>query len=117
MTVFAFAPLSRTLPYWPTELFGEPGGLLDEIGVTDFDVVADDSQLKFTGTVAWLRELEFKLPALNSVSVALLSTSSFTQIPFAVRVAPDFELRLTQLNASVRLRTDFLRPVKQQGSK
>lgn len=111
MTVFAFAPLSRTLPYWPKELFGEPGGLLDEIGITDFEVSADDTAIKCTGTVAWLQEIEFKLPALDAVSIAFLSTSGFTQLDFALQFKPDFELRLIDLKAALRLRTGFLRPV------
>jgi len=116
MTAFAFAPLSRTLPYWPKELFGDPGGLLDEIGITDFQVSSDDAELKFTGTVAWLEEIELKLPALETVSVALLSTGGFTQIPFELQVVPQFKLRLTDLTASIRLRSDFLRPVTRQGA-
>lgn len=115
--MFAFAPLSRTLPYWPKELFGEPGGLLDEIGITDFAVVTDDdTQLQFEGTLAWLREIELKLPSLDAVSIALLSTSGFTQIDFALRVAPTFELTLKNLNAAIRLRVGFLRPVKKDSA-
>lgn len=115
--MFAFAPLSRTLPYWPSSLFGDPGGLLDEIGITDFDILSDDTQLKFKGTLAWLREIELKLPALDSVSLALLSTDDFTQIPFELQVDPQFELRLTDLAASVRIRSNLLRAVKLQGAK
>jgi hypothetical protein len=117
MNVFAFAPLIRTLPYWPKELFGDPGGLLDEIGLTDFTVLTDDTELKFKGTVAWLREIEFKLPALDAVSIALLSADGFTQIPFELQLAPQFELRLIDLHASIRIRSEFLRPVKQEGTK
>jgi hypothetical protein len=117
MTGFAFVPLSRTLPYWPTELFGEPGGLLDEIGVTDFDVISDDTQLKFKGTVAWLEEIELKLSTLDAVSIALLSTDEFTQVPFELQVDPQFELRLKQLHASIRLRSAFLKAVKQDKGK
>ncbi|HEX8076303.1 MAG TPA: hypothetical protein VF511_00700, partial [Chthoniobacterales bacterium] len=115
--MFAFAPLSRTLTYWPKELFGDPGGLLDEIGVTDFQILSDEAELKFAGTVAWLEEIELKLPAVDAVSIALLSTDGFTQIPFELQVAPEFELRLVGLHAGIRLRSDFLRPVKQEGNK
>ncbi|HTG35306.1 MAG TPA: hypothetical protein VLB76_20490 [Thermoanaerobaculia bacterium] len=112
MTAFAFAPLSRTLSYWPKELFGDPGGLLDEIGVTDFKVLTDDdTQAELTGTVAWLREIELKLPSLDAISVAFLSTSGFTQLDFKVRLAPDFQLTLINLKAAIRLRSGFLRPV------
>lgn len=114
--MFSFAPLSRTLPYWPKELFGEPGGLLDEIGVTDFQVAADDTELRFTGTVAWLREIELKLPALDAVSIALLSTGGFTQVNFALRLRPDFELRLVNLKAALRVRSAFLKPVHKDGA-
>src|SRR3954447_9555295 len=111
MTAFAFAPLSRTLPYWPKEIFGEPGGLLDEIGVIDFKVLTDDdTQVEFTGTIAWLREIELKLPALDAVSIAFLSTSGFTQLDFRLQLAPDFELTLVDLKVAIRLRSGFLRP-------
>src|SRR2546423_11322016 len=111
MSVFAFAPLSRTLPYWPKELFGDTGGLLDEIGVIDFNNSSDETQLAFTGTVAWLREIEFKLPSLDAISIAFLSTGGFTQLDFALQLQPDFELRLINLKAEVRLRFGFLKPV------
>jgi hypothetical protein len=113
--MFAFAPLSRTLPYWPKELFGDPGGLLDEIGITAFEVSADDTKLEFTGTVAWLREIELKLPALDAVSIAFLSESGFTQVDFALRLGREFELRLINLQAALRLRSAFLRPVYKGG--
>jgi YVTN family beta-propeller protein len=116
MSTFAFAPLSRTLPYWPKELFGDPGGLLDEIGITDFNVVSDDQTLEFTGTAAWLEEIEFKIPGLDSVSIAFLSTGGFTQIQFELQVEPAFELTLVNLNAALRIRSEFLRPVQQDAS-
>lgn len=114
--MFAFAPLSRTIPYWPKELFGEPGGLLDEIGVTSFDIVSDDTELEFKGTVAWLREIELKLPSLDAFSIAFLSKSGFTQIDFELRVVPAFELTLKNLSALIRLRVGFLRPVQKDSS-
>src|SRR5258708_23062031 len=117
MTTFSFVPLSRTLTYWPKELFGEPGGLVDEIGVTDFDIASDETKLAVTGTVAWLREIELKLPALDAVSVVLVSTSGFTQVDFALTLVPDFQLRLVNLKAVLRLRSDLLRPVHKDGDK
>ena len=112
MATSAFAPLSRILPYWPKELFGDPGGLLDEIGVTDFSIVSDDNILEFAGTAAWLDEIEFTLPALDAVSIAFLSTGGFTQAQFQVQVEPSFQLTLVDLKAALRLKAVFLRPVQ-----
>lgn len=110
--MFAFAPLSQTLKPLPSTLAGN-GGFLNEIGVTDFHILQDDANgLKFTGTLAWLEEIELKVPGLDAVSVALLSTSGFTQIPFDLTLAPDPKLTFTNLNATLRLRLPFLRRVK-----
>ena len=111
MSGFSFVPLSRTLPYWPSALFGPPPSWLDEVGVTDFTIVSSASLTEATGTVAWLREIELKVPAFDSLSLAFLSTDGFTQVPFALRMDPDFLLSLTDLTATLRLRSDLLKPV------
>jgi hypothetical protein len=113
--MFAFAPLSRTLAPWPTGLLGDAGGFLEEIGVTDLRLLHDGpTEVKFAGTLAWLREIELKVPGIDAVSVALLSTSGFTQIPFEATIAPALALEFTNLNATLRLRLPFLRRVKLQ---
>ena len=115
--MFAFAPLRRTLRPLPAALADPGSGLLDEIGVTDLQLAQDDpGQLRFTGTLAWMEEIELKVPGLDTVSLALLSTSGFTQIPFDLTLAPDPKLSLTNLNATLRLRLAFLRRVKPSGS-
>jgi hypothetical protein len=115
--MFGFAPLSRTLSPWPSQLLGDAGGLLDEIGVIDFKMDLDDpAKLAFAGTLAWLEEIELKVPGLDAVSVALLSTSGFTQIPFRITLTPAFELAFPNLTATLRVRSPLLRRVRQQGS-
>lgn len=115
--MFSFAPLSRTLSPWPSQLLGSPGGLLDEIGVTEFRMELDDpATLAFSGTLAWLEEIELKVPGLDAVSVALLSTQGFTQVPFNLILAPEFRLAFPDLTATLRIRSPLLRRVKLQGA-
>lgn len=115
--MFAFAPLSRTLPNWPSDLFGEPGGgLLDEIGVTAFDIVSDDTQLTFTGTVAWLEEIKLNAPGCDALGLVFSSLDGFTQVPFELQLEPEFQLTLPNLSVALRLRSSFLKPVHQDAS-
>ncbi|HEY0313202.1 MAG TPA: hypothetical protein VGC56_11985 [Allosphingosinicella sp.] len=113
---FAFAPLSKTLPSWPSA-FGEPGGLLDEIGVTGLESFSDETSLRFIGKLAWLEEIELKLPGLDAASIALLSAGSFTEVDFELQALPAFKLILPNLNATLRLRSPILRRVKLQSGK
>jgi hypothetical protein len=107
----AFAPLSRTLPYWPGDLFGPPGGMLDLIGITDFDIDSSASSLAFSGNVAWLQEIELKIPALDGASFALLDAGGFTEVGFKVALAPEFSLTFGELTAEFRFVSEALRPV------
>ncbi len=116
MKPFGFAPLSKTLPYWPADIFGQPD-FLDEIGVRDFEVQETDTQLAMTGTLIWVREISFDLPLIKGFSVALLSANGYTAVPFEVDVLPDFAIRLPDLSIAFRLDTKLLRPVKRVNKK
>ena len=107
----AFAPFSRTLPFWPGDLFGPPGGILDLVGVTEFDIDSSATSLAFSGKVAWLQEIELKIPALDSASFALLDAGGFTEVGFKVALAPQFSLTFGELTAEFRFVSDALRPV------
>jgi len=112
----AFAPLSRTLPFWPGDLFGPPGGMLDLIGVTDFDIDSNATSLAFSGKVAWLQEIVLKVPAIEGASFALLDAGGFTEIGFNVALAPQFSLTLGELKAEFRFVSEALRPVTFNGT-
>lgn len=107
----AFAPLSRTLPFWPGDLFGPPGGMLDLVGITDFDIDASQTSLAFSGKVAWLEEIEVEIPAVDGASFALLDAGGFTEVGFNVALAPEFSLTFGELFAEFRFKSDALRPV------
>ncbi len=115
--MFEFAPLRQTSPKWARKLiskFADLDPALDEVGYTEFDVVRDDETvLETTGRIAWLREIVFPLPALDSVSVALLAEHGITEVAFAHRRHPDFEYRLFNLQAALRLKSELLRRVHQ----
>lgn len=114
---FAFAPLSRTLPHWPAQLFGDSGGLLDDIGVTEFAVQHDDTSFAISGKLGWLRELDFKAPGFDALSISILSGGEFTEMAFSIAVLPSLALTIPSLNAALRLRSPFLRPMKPQSGK
>ena len=107
----AFAPLSRTLPFWPGDLFGPPGGFLDLIGITDFEIESSSTSLAFSGKVAWLEEIVFEVPAIEGASFALLDAGGFTEIGFDVALNPEFSLTLGELSAEFRFVSDAVRPV------
>jgi hypothetical protein len=113
MTAVGFAPLSRTLPYWPVDILGEPD-FLDEVGLRDFDVTEGDNLLSVSGTVLWLRELALDIPGLQGISVALLNEDGVTVVPFQIDVQPEFACRLPEVTASLRITSDLLRRVRRE---
>ena len=108
----AFAPLSRTLPYWPHDLLGPPGGQLDLIGFSEFDIASSPTALAFSGKIAWLQEIEFAIPAMDGASFAFLDGGGFTEIGFNLEVTPEFSLTFGELSAEFRFVSEALRPVK-----
>jgi hypothetical protein len=110
---FGFVPLSRSLPFWPGDLLGQPE-LLEEIGVRDFHIQEDVNLLRMSGTLLWFREIAFELPLLSGFSVALLNENGHTAVPFEIDVRPEFAIRFPSLRMSLRLQTEFLRSVRQE---
>jgi YVTN family beta-propeller protein len=115
-TTTEFVPLSQTLPYWPSDILGQPS-FLDEIGVSDFDIIEAPDALSVSGTLLWFREITFEVPGLSGVSIALLAQGGHTAVPFEVDIAPSLELRLPNLTFSFRIASDLLRPVELVGGK
>jgi hypothetical protein len=111
--MFSFVPLRDTLPEFAEKWFPNLE-LLDHVGFTGYDVVQDDAELVAEGSLAWLKEIEFDLPGLDAVSVALLAKEEMTQVDFTHRLAPNVELILENLNVSFRIKTDLLKRVKLQ---
>ncbi|MEA2602073.1 MAG: hypothetical protein QOF89_3065 [Acidobacteriota bacterium] len=111
--MFSFAPFSKVLPKWPQALLPKDSHVLDHIGFTDFDIVRDDAELETSGEIGWLREIELPLPALDSVSLVLLGGNGMTEVAFTYRRQPDFEIRLFDLHAALRLRSSLLQRVHQ----
>jgi hypothetical protein len=114
----SFVPIVEVLPYWPKHAFGQPAALAS-IGVTDFEVDATGIDLAFSGGIGWLEPLEIGLPALDGVTVAFFPdvTGTFTEIPFAVQLAPDFSVGLSGLDIELRIHSELLRAVKLSGTK
>ncbi len=115
-TVFGFIPLSKALPYWPSDLFGEPD-FLDEIGIRDFNVTEGEKQLSLSGTFLWLREIKFNLPAIEGFSLVLLNENNYTTVPFQVSILPEFLVALPQLSITLQIESELLRPVKNVNGK
>ena len=111
-----FAPLSYTLPYWPEHLFGHPL-FLDRVGISDFKVTSTPGSLSMSGTLNLLEPIETKLPALDGVTVAFFpdATGTITAIPLTVDLAPQFAISLDDLEVELRVQSDLLHAVKQQG--
>jgi hypothetical protein len=108
-----FAPLSRTLPYWPEDLLGPPPVALDMIGVSELAVASTPTSLAFAGKIAWLQEIEVAVPAINGASFALLDAGAgFTEVGFNIELAPNFSLTFGDLAAEFRFVSDALKPVK-----
>jgi hypothetical protein len=115
--MFSFGPLSKILPEWPQKLLPKNSKALEEIGLTDFGIVQDDVLFESSGKIAWLKEIEIPFPALDSLSLVLLGGNGMTEIAFTHRREPDFEIRLIDLHAALRLQTSLLHRVHQEGGK
>ena len=109
---FGFVPLSQSLPYWPSDLFGEPE-ILNEIGLRDFVVSQPDpDHLSVSGTLLWFQEFAIDIPGLEGVSVAFLSGNGYSALPFQVDVLPSFALAFPSLSFSLRIRSSLIKPVR-----
>jgi hypothetical protein len=106
-----FVPLSQTLTFWPSHLFGEPE-FLNEIGVRDFKITESYENLLVSGTVLWFREIGFDILGLKGFSIVLLNENGHTAVPFEINLARSFALTLPNLTFAIRLDSEFLRPVK-----
>lgn len=112
----AFTPLSYTLSHWPTHLFGELGGALHTVGITNFEIDSSATGLAFTGTFAWLQEIALDIPAIEGARLVFLppvSGASFTEFGFDFELAPDPSLTLSELSIVLELDSDVLRPVEE----
>jgi hypothetical protein len=109
--MFAFAPFRDTLPEFAEKWFPN-FELLDHVGFTEFGIARDDAELLAKGKLAWLKEIEFDVPGLSTVSVAVLAKDGMTQVGFEQRMAPNFELTLKQLAVAFRIKTQLLQRVK-----
>ena len=108
--------LSEVLPYWPTDVFGEPKAL-DRVGLRDFDVTATADELSLSGKLVWSREIEIDLPFVSGLSVILLSGNGVTEVPFEILLLPEPELTIPNIEFGLRFRSDLLRPVEKKNGK
>jgi hypothetical protein len=110
------AALSTVLPYWPTDVFGEPKAL-DKVGVRDFEVTATGDELSLSGKLVWSRELEIDLPIVKGLSVVLLSGNGMTEVPFQIELLPEPSVTIPNIGFGLRFRSDLLRPVEKKNGK
>jgi hypothetical protein len=113
MSAPGFIPISRGIPYWPNDLFGQPR-FLDEIGLREFEVHEGNNTLSISGVLLWYREIILDLPLLSGFSIALLNEGNHTAIQFELDILPSLNLRLQNLNVSFRMDTNLLRPVRRE---
>jgi hypothetical protein len=111
-----FVPLSQTLSFWPSHIFGEPE-FLNEIGVRDFKIKQSHDNLLVSGTVLWFREIGFDIVGLKGFSIVLLNENGHTAVPFEVNLTGGFALTLPNLTFTIRLASQLLRPVKLEKGK
>lgn len=109
--MFSFAPFKQALPKWPQKWLWKRTSLFDDIGFTDFGIVQDGVEFKSSGTICWLTEIEIPVPWLDAVSLVLLAADGMSGIAFTHRRRPAFEIRILNLSAALRFRTDLLRRV------
>src|SRR5207253_212194 len=103
-------------PSWPSDVVDEPE-FLHEIGITDFEVATSEQSVSISGNIQWFSEIVFPIPAVDSVSLVLLSGDGAVEVPFELDVYPSPALRLPSLNFTLRITSDLLHPVHQDGGK
>lgn len=113
--MFAFAPLRDILPEWIANRLGFLGDAIDQVGLTEFDIVSDDaSGMESEGTAAWLKEIEFPIPGFEVASLVLLAGNEMTEVHFAYKRRPDLEIRLESLSAALRINSELFHPVHEE---
>lgn len=110
------AALSEVLPYWPSDVFGEPKAL-ERIGLRDFEMTATADELSLAGKLVWAKEIEIDLPLVNGISVVLLSGNGNTEVPFEIELLPDLVVSVPNIQFGLRFRTELLRPVERKNGK
>ena len=74
-----FVPVRFLLPGCPSSILGVPPQL-DSIGVPDFEATAlGEDLLEANGTLQILETIEFDLPLIPGVSLALLDAGGWTE--------------------------------------
>jgi hypothetical protein len=115
MNLTEFTPLSATLPFWPSQIVPEPD-FLDEIGVSDFQVVSRTGAFTCSGRLVWCREIVVGLSGFDWLSIAVANVGTHTEIPFEIDLETPIELRLPQISFAFRFAPGLLKPVQlQQG--
>lgn len=113
MDRYGFTPLRMVLPYWPSDLFGEPDSI-DEIGLKEYDVQEGDDTLGVTGKLIWFRDISIEVPGIEGLSIVLMNEAEYTIVPFEADILPSFSLRLPDLNVTLQFISDFLQPVRDE---
>ncbi|MES2732251.1 MAG: hypothetical protein V4714_10895 [Bacteroidota bacterium] len=99
-----FVPIRLLLPGWPSNFLGVPPQL-DSIGLPDFETTGlGPSLLVVNGTIQILETIEFELPLIPGLSLALLSAGDYTEFAFKLGYYGDrFDLTLSNLSVAIRV--------------
>lgn len=111
MTQRMFLPLSDCLT-WPAAQFQWPDTpSLDDIGLVDFDLHDSDGITIASATLWFDTELAFGLPGLDGFEIAVLADAGGTELSLSVTLGAAFEVRIEDIEATLRVKNGVLRPV------
>lgn len=109
--ITGFAPLSSNINYWPS-FFGDTPNWLNEVGFINYEIYETLDNRKVSGQLAILKKISFPLFGMPSIEIALLNEGTISVVDFVATTIPGFNISLTNLNASLLIKNEWLVPVE-----
>jgi len=119
-TTASFVPLSELIDSWsePAVMPADGDGLLDKVGIEDFEIVEKTAGLTTKLALAFEDELGFELPGLDGFGLYLGSQGGTTTLQVEVDItAAGVGVSLQNVSVVLRLPPALLKPVSQASGK
>jgi len=112
-----FVPIRFLLPGWPSTILAVPPQF-DSIGLPEFETTAlGPNLLHINGTLQILETIEFDLPLIPGLFLALLNAGDYTEFQFEFAYSGDFfNVKFINLSASLRLQTELFKRMEDTGN-
>jgi hypothetical protein len=109
-----FIPLLEVIPLWPADRFPLPGGngVLNRVGVSDFDLRESAEQTTLELTLSLPDDLELGIPGLSGFGIVLGGGGDRgTSLSIEIDINDPFAVRLKGVALTIRFPPGFFKPM------